>query len=424
MTKNINVPKIRFQEFEGEWDNEPLSNYITSLDSGVSVNSEDTPITNSEQIGILKTSAISNGRFYHNQNKTIIPIERNRAKLNPKQDSIIISRMNTPELVGEIGYIDKDYLNLFIPDRLWQTTTNEKVNVQCLSQSLITPKSKFKIRSLATGTSGSMKNISKPSFLSLKVSLPTLPEQQKIATFLSSVDQKIEQLQQKHRLLEQYKKGVMHKLFPAQGEKHPQVRFKDDDGKDFADWEVKKFTQAFERVTRKNKENNKNVMTISAQQGLINQEEYFNKSVSAKDVSGYYLLHKGDFAYNKSYSAGYPMGAIKKLNRYDKGVVSTLYICFKAKENSNADFFEQYFEAGKLNKEIHKIAQEGARNHGLLNVSVVEFFNDIQILIPTFPEQRKIATFLTSIDEKITSVGSQLDQAQAFKKGLLQGMFV
>jgi len=174
----------------------------------------------------------------------------------------------------------------------------------------------------------------------------------------------------------------------------------------------------------KNKENNLNVMTISAQQGLINQEKYFNKSVSASDVTGYYLLKKGEFAYNKSYSAGYPMGAIKRLNRYDEGCLSTLYICFEAKEKGLPEFFEQYFEAGMLNHEIKKIAQEGARNHGLLNISVVEFFRDIKIDFPCMEEQQKIANFLTAIDQKIDQAWSTLEQTKAFKKGLLQKMFV
>ena len=166
----------------------------------------------------------------------------------------------------------------------------------------------------------------------------------------------------------------------------PQLRFSEFSG----EWQEKRLGEVFERVTRKNIENNKNVLTISAQHGLINQEQFFNKSVAANNVTGYYLLHKNEFAYNKSYSKGYPMGAIKKLNKYDKGVVSTLYICFKAKPENHDIFFENYFDSGFLNKGLHKIAQEGARNHGLLNLSVIEFFRDINLFFPTPPEQKKI----------------------------------
>jgi type I restriction enzyme S subunit len=198
----------------------------------------------------------------------------------------------------------------------------------------------------------------------------------------------------------------------------PKLRFKE-----FADdWEFLQFDTIFERVITKNKENNLNVLTISAQQGLINQEEYFNKSVSAKDVTGYYLLHKNDFAYNKSYSNGYPLGAIKRLNRYEKGVVSTLYICFRTKKDS-VDFCEQYFNSGLINHEIKKIAQEGARNHGLLNISVVEFFRDIYVNFPVLEEQEKIANFLFSIDKKIELLSKKEALLKQYKKGVMNKIF-
>ncbi len=243
-------------------------------------------------------------------------------------------------------------------------------------------------------------------------------EQNEIADVFSSVDIKIKLLKEKHVLLEQYKKGVMQKLFSQE------IRFKDENGNAFPDWSNAKFEQVFERVTQKNKENNQNVLTISAQRGLINQQKYFNKSVSAKNVTGYYLLNNGDFAYNKSYSKGYPMGAIKRLNNYEKGVVSTLYICFKSHGNQHDEFWEQYFEAGLLNREISKIAQEGARNHGLLNVSVTEFFKDITVHEPSEKEQIRIAEFLGTLDKKLELVSQQIEQTQTFKKGLLQQMFV
>lgn len=243
-------------------------------------------------------------------------------------------------------------------------------------------------------------------------------EQQKIADFLTSVDSKISQLTEKHRLLKEYKKGVMQQMFSQQ------IHFKNEGGEAFPDWKKKHFGEVFNRVTQKNTEKNQNVLTISAQKGLVSQLDYFNKSVAAKDVSGYYLLEKGDFAYNKSYSQGYPMGAIKPLKLYDKGVVSTLYICFRPKAGFSGDYFEQFFNAGMLNREITKIAQEGARNHGLLNVSVKEFFEDIKLPVPHEKEQQKIAQFLQSIDNKIDAVAEQIEQTKQFKKGLLQQMFV
>lgn len=185
------------------------------------------------------------------------------------------------------------------------------------------------------------------------------------------------------------------------------------------DWEIKTFQSIFERVTRKNTVNNQNVLTISARHGLVNQEDFFNKSVSSEDLSGYILLNKGEFAYNKSYSNGYPMGAIKRLKKYDKGVVSSLYIYFKAIKD-DPEFYEHYFEAGLLNREIYKIAQEGARNHGLLNMSVIEFFKDLHIAKPPKIEQQKIAQILTTWDEVITKQEELIKEKEQLKKGLMQ----
>ncbi|MUV03921.1 hypothetical protein GN157_09400 [Flavobacterium rakeshii] len=201
------------------------------------------------------------------------------------------------------------------------------------------------------------------------------------------------------------------------------ISFKDKDGNPYPSWEIYKLKDIAERIVSKNSNNNQNVLTISAQHGLISQLEFFNKSVSAKNVEGYYLLKNGDFAYNKSYSTGYPMGAIKRLNRHNEGVVSTLYICFRFYEKANKDFMEHYFESQIQNNELEKIAQEGARNHGLLNVGVLDFF-DIDVNLPSIQEQKRISTFLSKIDQKVQIEKKILEQLDAQRKYLLQQMFV
>lgn len=175
----------------------------------------------------------------------------------------------------------------------------------------------------------------------------------------------------------------------------------------------------FQRVTRKNTAGNTNVLTISAQHGLINQFEYYNNQYASENTSGYTLLHKGDFAYNKSYSEGYPFGATKKLERYESGIVSPLYICFAAKAGVCDDFYSYYFESEPFYREIYKIAQEGARNHGLLNVPAEDFFQ-IKIADPPLAEQKRIAEILGCCDRVIALKKKLIAVKKRQKKALMQ----
>ncbi len=155
------------------------------------------------------------------------------------------------------------------------------------------------------------------------------------------------------------------------------------------------------RITRRNKNNESSLpLTISAQYGLVDQITFFNKTVASVDLSGYYLLYNGDFAYNKSYSNDYAWGAVKRLDRYDKGCLSSLYFVFRPTDKVNSDYLTHYFETSKWHKGISDIAGEGARNHGLLNIAVEDYFAT-QHYLPSLPEQKKIANFLNLITKRI-----------------------
>lgn len=188
------------------------------------------------------------------------------------------------------------------------------------------------------------------------------------------------------------------------------------------EWHIVRFDSLFSRVTRKNDENNQNVLTISAQQGLISQIEYYNTLYASENKTGYTLLHRGDFSYNKSYSSGYAYGAIKRLDAYEKGIVSPLYLCFTPRQGVNSDFYLQYFEAGCFDREIYKIAQEGARNHGLLNVSTEDFFHSM-LVFPPLEEQECITEILTQCDRVIELKEQKLDELKQLKKEFLRKMF-
>ena len=202
--------------------------------------------------------------------------------------------------------------------------------------------------------------------------------------------------------------------------KAPKLRFKG-----FTDdWEQHKLSEITARVTRKNGSQSDLPLTISAQDGLVDQRKYFNRQVASRDMSNYYLIKKGEFAYNKSYSEGYPFGAVKRLDYYDMGALSTLYILFEITDkNISSDFIVSYYMTHLWHKEISKQAAEGARNHGLLNISTEDFF-DSELNIPnSIEEQVKIGNFIKQFDKFINLYQRKLDKMKLNKRVLLQKLF-
>ena len=187
----------------------------------------------------------------------------------------------------------------------------------------------------------------------------------------------------------------------AKKEQVPVIRFQG-----FADpWEQRKLGELVDRVVRKNINNESTLpLTISAQYGLVDQITYFNNRVASRDVSNYYLVLNGEFAYNKSTSDGYPFGAVKRLDLYEKGVLSTLYIVFapKKEQQIDSDYLTVFFDTDRWHKGVAERAAEGARNHGLLNISAEDFF-DIDLSVPKdIVEQKQIGAFIRQLDNLIT----------------------
>ncbi|TDE07834.1 restriction endonuclease subunit S [Flavobacterium sandaracinum] len=256
--------------------------------------------------------------------------------------------------------------------------------------------------------------INSSEYSSLKLPIPPLPEQNAIANCLSTWDKAIATQTQLIAQKELNKKAVMQQLLSGK------KRLKGYS----VEWKEMRLRDVFERVTSKNVEVNTNVVTISAQRGFIRQGDYFNKIVASDVLDNYFLVQKGDFCYNKSYSNGYPWGATKRLTDFDKAVVTTLYICFRIKsEASNSgEFFEQFFEVNSLDKGLTKIAHEGGRAHGLLNVTPNDFFG-LKIKVPEYKEQTTIANILQCADEEIQLLKNKLQQLKDQKKGLMQVLF-
>lgn len=190
------------------------------------------------------------------------------------------------------------------------------------------------------------------------------------------------------------------------------------------EWEEKKLEDISERVTRKNKNIDSELpLTISAQYGLVDQETFFNKKVASKDLSNYLLIKNGEFAYNKSYSAGYPFGTIKSLKKYQMGVLSSLYIVFSINKSISHLFMDSFFDSDHWYEDVSKKTTEGARNHGLLNISPQDFMSMRLYLPDRKDEQQKIGEFLKKIDKLIELQAKKLEALKKLKQGYLQKMF-
>lgn len=272
-----------------------------------------------------------------------------------------------------------------------------------------------KTASMRSGQPG----INANEYASYSFAVPSLPEQRKIADFLSAVDAVIAAQQAEVDAWEQRKKGVMQKLFSQE------VRFKADDGSEFPAWESATVGELFTFVTEKNKDGHiNNVITNSAERGLVPQREYFDKDIAVDgNTKGYTVIRKGDFVYNPRKSTSAPFGPFNIYERNEVGIVSPLYTCLTPYDDEMAPYLAWYFKTNRWHPYIvtHG-AQSGAR-HDRVGMTVA-LMEGILVLLPSLPEQRKIADCLASMDEVIRKAKDELAKWQELKKGLLQQMFV
>ena len=263
----------------------------------------------------------------------------------------------------------------------------------------------------AIGGTGNQANVSVVALGSIPISLPPLEEQRAIADLLGCWDEAIETTQKLIAAKEKQFKALLQKLIADQCPTNNKS----------SNWKMIKLGEVCNPITRKNTIGNKNVLTSSAAYGLINQREYYNRSVAASNLDGYYLLHNGDFAYNRSSANGYPFGATKRLDRYSDGVLSTLYLCFSIKDETKcwSDYLLHFFESGSANRELRAVCQAGARSHGLLNITKADFYS-IKIPLPPLDEQKRIAGVLDTAQREIDLLKKLLEKYREQKRGLMQ----
>lgn len=283
------------------WHIIPLNQVIRTLQAGVSVNSLDEEVQDLKQIGILKTSSVTTGRFDPRENKMVVQKDICRVKTPVQGDRIILSRMNTPCLVGANAYVPQDYPNLFLPDRLWSLEPQgDFICMHWLSFVLGSSEYRQKLSELATGTSNSMKNISKDAVMALEIPYPPLPEQRRIAEFLGTWDEAIEKLE---RLIAAKKKRlnwIRANILTGK------VRLKNH----YANWKLQHLASILDEHKEKSS-GQELVHSVSVHKGVVNQIEHLGRNFAAKDTSNYNLAKPGDIIYTKSPTGDFPYGIIK-----------------------------------------------------------------------------------------------------------------
>ena len=408
-----NVPALRFPEFSGEWKKLRLSDFATKITKKNKGNIFKNVLSNSANLGLVPQGNYFDREIANTENTDGYYVICNG-------DFVYNPRKSTTAPFGPVNIYEGDDVGIISPLYL------------CFSVHNIFPKflyyrfkgSAWHSYVYSHGDSGvrfDRVSIKDDVFFDMPIYKPTQDEQIKIATLLQLIDERISIQSRIIEDLKKLKSAIVETLFCAPKESMPAKRL----SSYCKEWRLVKLSDMCQRIQIKNAGRQcQLVLTIAAQHGLVNQEDFFNKTVASENLEGYYLLQKGDFAYNKSYSGDYAWGAVKRLERYKQGVLSPLYICFRPDAAKvNADYLVHYFESKKWHKGIADIAGEGARNHGLLNISVIDFFNTIH-RIPDLDEQKDIAQALNSLSSKLSCEQQIMQNLTKQRNYLLHKMFI
>ena len=408
--KVLNIPPLRFPGFTDEWKKCIISDYGDIVTGTTPATNQEENYSNGEYLWATPSDLGSEKYIYTTQTKLSKKGFDKTRSLPPK--AILVTCIGST--IGKMGMAKN------------KMSTNQQINSIVVNSAFDADfvyyaiQSKFP-RYMSSIAIQAVPILSKSEFGKLSNVKTAIEEQIKIGNFLSKIDERITTQNKIIEDLKKLKSAIIDKVFCLPTEKQPNKRLYGF----YDDWSKVKLSEICERITNKNSDLNCNlVLTIAAQYGLVNQLDFFNKSVASENLSSYYILKKGDFAYNKSYSGEYVWGAIKKLDYYEEGVLSPLYICFRPDQNKiSPDFLAFYYESTKWHRGISEIAGEGARNHGLLNISVIDFFNTIH-RIPSLLEQIQIATLLQTYQNKINNEERLLLHYQTQRKYLLTNIFI
>ena len=411
-------PEIRLKGFEGEWRNHKIGE-LSDILTGYPF--EGSSIKKEGKYLLMRGINITEGFIRHSEDidryydGDIFSLKKYELKTNDlvigmdgskvgKNSALVTEREKGSLLVQRVARLRNSNVNI-----------NRIIQIALRSVKFIRYVEEIK-------TSSAIPHISPSDIYNFEITLSdNTSEQKSIADYFMSLDSMIQGVTKKIASLKQMKQACLVSMFPQEGETTPRVRFKGFKG----EWEIVKLSSIVTRVTRKNSHLESTLpLTISAAEGLIEQTAFFNNIVASSNVSGYYLVKRGEFAYNKSYSNGYPFGAVKRLDKYDMGVLSTLYIVFSVDKAVCSDYIVHFFDTSLWHQEVAKRAAEGARNHGLLNIGAEDFLDIDTVLPKSKEEQQKIASYFTSLDKQISLQEARLEKLKQIKSACLDKMFV
>jgi type I restriction enzyme S subunit len=385
-----NIPQLRFPEFEGEWKIESTGNYI-DLISGYAFKGDEIS-EDSDGIPILRGINITEGVIRHSDDIDRYfsgDISQLKKYLLRKGD--IVLGMDGSKVGKNVAIIsDKDENSLLI-QRVAKINNNPKSDYRFIFQRIFSPV--FHQYVDVVNTSSGIPHISLQQIRDFKVGYPSLPEQQKIASFFTAIDRKISQLKRKLTLLEQYKKGVMQLIFSQQ------IRFKDDNGQEFPKWEKKRLVQVAEIKYGKDQ-----------------------KGIACENGNFPILGTGGVIGRTNEFLSDKPSVLIGRKGTIDNPIYIdvpfwTVDTLFYTNVLSIANVKWLYYKLTKINWYKYNEAS------GVPSLSA-STINKIPINLPCLEEQSKIANFLSAIDDKINHTQNQINKAEVWKKGLMQQMFV
>lgn len=401
------TPKLRFKEFSGDWESKKLGE-LGEFKNGVNKSKEDFgygyPFIN--LMDVFGKNSIKNGKF-----ELVNATDKELTESNLVEGDVLFIRSSVkPSGVGLTAVILEDLKNTVYSGFLIRFRDSGCFDLNFKKYCFYN--SKFRNELISKSSTSANTNINQENLKLLNINLPSLEEQEKIASFFSLIDDKISLQGEKVEALKDYKKGMMQKIFSRE------LRFKDDDGRDYPEWEEKKLGELIKVKSNRNKNNEIDlVLSVSNTKGFIAQSEQFeDRTVASSDISNYKIVEKDDFAFNP---ARINVGSIARLKLYNKGIISPMYICFKCLNILDNDYLEYFLMTHSFDVQMKK-KLEGSVRQTLSS----EALGEIVIDLPCIEEQKKIGEVLSTINTKIDKEQDKLDSLNEYKKGLLQQMFV